>query len=465
MTRAAPSLRWRLILANAGLFTVCMLAFSLLVYAAFSRTLAREFDARLAADAATVAHMVENNADGSWEFEGLREFQDLFDDGYFEVHLDDGQLFARSRRLEAPLLGDADWDRAPRFEPVSLPDGDHGRVLLARLMPRAELTGKSSGRHIYVSIARSMTDLEATLAQLRLYLWGFGFSALATATAVCVWTMGRGLKPLTWLLTRVDQIDVRHLGERLPVAELPRELQPLASKLNELLTRIGTSVAREREWNVAVSHELRTPLAGLRTILDVSVSRERSASEYQDAIEDALRVVVQLNQLIDQLLMLARLDANAWEVASEPIPMRSLVEDCCAPYLQKIRSRRLNLDNHLPEEWVLRSDFAKLRLVVSNLISNAVEYSSEGAKIRIDHEPEDGTLLRVSNTGPPLPEHALTHMFEPFVRLESSRFGSAQHSGIGLTLVRALCEVLGLAISAENRAGGWVSFVVRERRA
>jgi len=210
---------------------------------------------------------------------------------------------------------------------------------------------------------------------------------------------------------------------------------------------------------------LRTPLAGLRAILDVSASRERSTLEYHEAIHDARLVVVQMNQLVDQLLMLARLDANAWEVAHDEVPLRTLVDSCCAPHLSKARTRGLSIENRLPDDLVLTSDYAKLRLVISNLISNAVDYSSEGAQIRVDGDFTRGVVLSVSNSGPPLPDHAIEHIFEPFVRLESSRFGSGEHCGIGLTLVRALCEVLGLTIGAENRTDGWVAFTVRDGRA
>ena len=465
MTKRPSSLRGRLILANASLLTACLLGFSLLLYAAFSRALSRHFDERLAADSATVAHMVEETADGAWEFEGLDEFQRMFDDGYFEVHLDDRTLFARSYSLGDHALRADNWSSEASIRPFLLPDGEHGRVLYTALLPRPEQPGKLSGRRIWVSVARSTAELEATLAMLRLFLWGLGATALAAASAVCVWAMGRGLKPLTRLLNRVDLIDVRHLGDRLPVDDLPRELQAVACKLNELLSRIEASVSREREWNVAVSHELRTPLAGLRAILDVSVSRERSSLEYHEAIHDARHVVVQMNQMVDQLLLLARLDANAWEVAHEEVALRALVDSCSAPHLSKARARGLSIENRLPDDLVLTSDYAKLRLVIGNLISNAVDYCAEGAQIRIDCDFARGVVLSVCNSGPPLPEHALEHIFEPFVRLESSRFGSGEHCGIGLTLVRALCEVLGLTIGAENRADGWVAFSVRDARA
>ena len=459
--RSLSSLRGRLIVANASLLTACLLSFSLLLYAAFGSALSRHFDERLAADAATIAHMIEEHADGTLEFEGLNEFERMFDGAYFEVHRADRSLFARSRSLAARALRGQVWSSAPSLRPVALPNGVAGRVYLTQLLPRADdAPAQPSGRRIWVSVARATSELDATLSTLRLLLWGSGVTALVVASIVCVLAIGRGLTPLRRLLDRVDAIDARRLNERLPVDNLPHELQPMASKLNELLSRIEVSFSREREWNTAVSHELRTPLAGLRTILDVSVSRDRPAADYRAAIGDARQVVIQMNQLVDQLLLLARLEAHAWEVTRDSIALRALVDACFAPYLDKARARELRFDNRVPDQLVLLSDHDKLRLVVGNLISNAVDYGAHGGVIQIDSDLARGCVLEVCNSGPPIPDAALHNIFQPFMRLESARSGSGDHCGIGLTLVRALTDALGLSVTAHNRADGWVVFSV-----
>ena len=459
MIRLPTSLRGRLILANASLLTACLFSFSLSLYTAFGGALSRHFDERLAADAATVAHMIEEHADGTWEFEGLPEFERMFEGAYFEVYLDDHSLFARSRSLGDRALRKSVWSEEPQVQALVLPDGSRGRVYLSLLAPRpGEELRSPTGRRIWVSVARATSELDATLATLRLLLWGSGLTALAVASIVCVMAIGRGLKPLRRLLGRVDAIDAKRLGDRLPVDDLPRELQPVASKLNELLSRIEVSFAREREWNTAVSHELRTPLAGLRTILDVSASRERAATEYRAAIADAREVVTHMNQLVDQLLLLARLDAHAWDVTRDRIELWRLVEDCYVTHRVKATARRLRFDNRVPPALMLTADYDKLRIVVSNLIGNAVEYSSEAGEIRIETDAAHGCMLEVANNGPAIPGASLENIFEPFVRLESARSGSGEHCGIGLTLVRALCEAMGLSVAAHNRDDGWVVF-------
>jgi signal transduction histidine kinase len=242
------------------------------------------------------------------------------------------------------------------------------------------------------------------------------------------------------------------------VHELPRELQPAVTKLNELLIRVEESFVRERQWNRAVSHELRTPLAGLRSILDVCLTRERDVAAYRVALGEARDVVAQISALVEQLLLLARLDAHTWSIALDAIDLRQLVDECFEPYAEQARARQLRFDNRVPAGTALTSDRDKLRMVVSNLLSNAVEYTVQAGSVTVTHPAADGGVIDVSDSGPPIPPDALQRIFDPFVRLDPARSGGADHCGIGLTLVRSLCVALNLAVVAENRADGWVVF-------
>jgi signal transduction histidine kinase len=106
------------------------------------------------------------------------------------------------------------------------------------------------------------------------------------------------------------------------------------------------------------------------------------------------------------------------------------------------------------------ADGVKLRLITSNLLSNAVQYTAERGWITVESEPTQGVVLRVRDSGPAIPESALAKIFDPFFRVERSRSGDGEHCGIGLTLVRGLCEVCGYRVSAENEPGGAVTFTI-----
>src|SRR5262249_12845702 len=123
----------------------------------------------------------------------------------------------------------------------------------------------------------------------------------------------------------------------------------------------------------------------------------------------------------------------------------------------------LRFENRVASDITLFSDREKLRMVVKNLLDNAVEYTAAGGEIVVESDGASGRVLEVRDSGPGIPEHALASVFGPFVRLESARSASGKHCGIGLTLARALCDALGLSVAAHNRADGWVAFEVRDR--
>jgi signal transduction histidine kinase len=229
-------------------------------------------------------------------------------------------------------------------------------------------------------------------------------------------------------------------------------------KINELLARIEASFERERSFSAAISHELRTPLAGLRSLLEVTSRRERSAADYRHALDEALGIVRQMTALSENLLLLTRVEAQQIEVRPQEIALRDLVADCLEPHEARAELRSLQLQNLVPPTARATTDREKLRIVVNNLLSNAVEYTSSGGTVRIRSDTAQGNLLEVWDSGPPIPDEALERVFDRFVRLDASRANTDSHFGIGLALARGLCTSLTLGLVAVNLPDGSIAF-------
>src|SRR5262249_13255840 len=150
----------------------------------------------------------------------------------------------------------------PSVVSETLADGHPARMVRAFLAPRQDEQSPphSSGRRVTVAVARPTNEIVATLHTLDLLLWGLASATLMLAALATVFAIRGGLRPLAQLSAGVDAIDAGRLGERLSIHGLPRELQPTVDKLNELLARLETAFARERQFSADVSHELRTPL-------------------------------------------------------------------------------------------------------------------------------------------------------------------------------------------------------------
>ncbi|WP_223643735.1 ATP-binding protein [Corallococcus sp. EGB] len=458
MTRR-PSLQRRLTLATAGVLGVALCAFSLLLHTAFTRALSRQFDDTLAAEARGIAGLIELSDDGRWEVEASTLAQLTRGRGltWFEVRGPDGSLITRSSGLDDGVFPRGTRDTSPGNRTILLPNGERGR-LLEVLVPVGGEKGHSV--RVSVAVAKETEDMD----EVSSLLWGVlalsGVTTLVLATLVGLVATRRGLRPLGALASRVEEIDGARLDLRLPEEGVPEELRPVVSRLNGLLARLEAAFERERQFSADVSHELRTPLSGLRTILEVSAMRERPAAEYRVALAEALGVVGQMHGLVERLLLLARLEARQVPVETEPIALKELVDTCFAAVAARASERSLRFENRVAEAAVVASDREKLRLILGNLLGNAVEYTERGGSIQVSSDLSRGLLLDVEDSGPPIPEPALERIFERFYRADVSRTGTAEHSGVGLALTRSLCNVIGSRIRAENRLGGRVAFVV-----
>jgi len=458
------SLRVRM---TASLLAVLILALgmlSLVVHQVVSGAMVKQLDAQLADDASAVAGMAEDeSAAVEFEYESLPDFERAQRPAYFQAWLDDGRVLARSPSLQGhDLPRPAPHGSQIVFSALTLPDGRPGRAAGLRQPLRIEEAGpgaaRQSARYVTVAVAQGTEKLRAALDSVRrwLALW-VGITMLAAALAV-VLSVSRGLRAARDVAARVAHIDAAKPGPFLPTARLPDELAPLVDKVNELLGRIQGSFARERRFTADVSHELRTPLAALRTMIEVALRRTRAPDEYAAAIEEMGDVVGQMQALCENLLALARLDGGAVPVRPEPVALRQLVDDCWRPFQAVAQERGLTFANQLDPAATVTTDRDHLRIIVSNLLSNAASYTAGGGSIVA--RAGATTFLQVDDSGPEIPADVLPHVFERFVRGDAAR-SPGVHCGIGLALVRGLGDILRLTISVENTSEGGVSFQIR----
>ena len=469
------SLRLRLTVAIVGVLTVLFLCLSLVLHALFARALYRQFDGRLLGDASAIAGMAEDESpEVEFESESLPEFEPVRRPAYFEAWLDDGKVLARSPSLGARDLPRPVGQPAPAFADLALPDGRAGRGVEVRQPLRIEAPLRPDGspprvstRFVTVVVARGTEELVETLALVRRWLVGLTLLSLLAASGVALLVVSRGLRSTRALAAKLSELDASRLDSVLPSEGLPDEIAPVVAKINELLARLRESFLREKRFTADVSHELRTPLAGLRTTLEVAASRERAAPEYRAAIEQAGAVVLEMQALCENLLALARLDARLVPIRPQRVPLRALVEACWHAFQLPAHRRSLTFENEIDTESVVEIDPDQLRIIISNLLSNAATYTAPGGTIRVrgglaNAEPE--LLLAVFDSGPPIPEDLLPLVFNRFVRGDETRSTGA-HCGIGLALVRGVSDALGLDVVAQNTADGGVSFVVNRRSA
>jgi signal transduction histidine kinase len=289
---------------------------------------------------------------------------------------------------------------------------------------------------------RSLRAVQLVLAVgVPLLVVGFGI--------VCWFLVGAALRPVAALRRGAGAITETGTGARLPVPPTRDEVARLAETLNDMLDRLAAGGARQRAFVADAAHELRSPLASVRTQLEVARAHPEVA-DWDDTAEGVLVDVARLSRLVDDLLMLARLDdAAATAGRGGPVDLRAMaVAATTAP------GRRVPVEADAGgEEVLVRADEDSVARILDNLIGNADRYAATRVTVAVARNGDAATLT-VADDGPGIPEAARARVFERFARLDASRSQHSGGSGLGLAIVRQLAQSWGGTVELQDADPG-----------
>ena len=220
--------------------------------------------------------------------------------------------------------------------------------------------------------------------------------------------------------------------------------------------------ARERCFSADVAHELRTPIAELRSLSEVALKWPNGDGAATNSFQDTLDIAVQMQGIVDGLLAIARCENGTQVSIREPVRLAEVIQRSWKPFRERAAEKDLQVQLELPESELqsVESDPAMLGLILSNLFSNAVEYTpAHGAlSIRLQSDGSDFDLS-VMNMSDNVTADDVPHFFERFWRKDTAR-SSSQHSGIGLSVSHAFARALGFNLSAKLSENGLVQMTV-----
>jgi signal transduction histidine kinase len=217
------------------------------------------------------------------------------------------------------------------------------------------------------------------------------------------------------------------------------ELEQLARSFNNVLDRLGSALSTQRRFMADASHELRTPISIMRTAADVTLSREtRDEAEYREALAAVSQQASRLTRLVDDMLVLARVDGGGYPVVLASVNLTALVGECVRELGPRADNQDITVRTSL-DTVTLKGDEALLRRMFSNLLGNALKYTPPGGSIDVSlTKGEAGVVLQVADTGPGIPPEDRERVFERFVRLDPAR--GAGGAGLGLAIARWVAE-------------------------
>jgi signal transduction histidine kinase len=270
------------------------------------------------------------------------------------------------------------------------------------------------------------------------------------------WIIRRELEPLRTLAQQAGAISPHNWKfEPAPPESAPAELRPLVQALQRMLTRLHASHQQQRAFMGDAAHHLKTPVAILKSTLQTLLQRPREREEYVAAAQASLGDIERLEQLLQRMLRLARLEQWAEDEFPHPLPLAEVGASCQAALEQVeplARARGVALRGRGLEYagWSLRADPEDLELVWVNLLENAVQHSPPGSTVEIACDgAEGGVRVTVRDQGPGIPERDTQAVFQRFRRGDSSPAGGF---GLGLAIARAIVQAYGGAIAVKPQA-------------
>ncbi len=273
---------------------------------------------------------------------------------------------------------------------------------------------------------------------------------------------GRALRPLHRVTATAQRLSEETLDQRIRYVGADDEVAELAATFDAMLDRLGQSFESQRRFVANASHELRTPLAVMRTEIDVTLSDpDADVAEYRRMATVVRDASERANALVEALLVLARTDAQAGRrlVRKVPADLSACASSALSAMGKEMGRYLLTVQTDLRPAPVV-GDPGLLERLAGNLVENAVRYNHIQGRlwIRTGSDDQKSTLV-VGNTGFEVEPADLPGLFEPFRRGGRERTG-ARGSGLGLSIVRAVCDAHGGSVGAVALDGGGLEVTV-----
>jgi two-component system OmpR family sensor kinase len=268
---------------------------------------------------------------------------------------------------------------------------------------------------------------------------------------VLVWlTVRRGLQPLTSVTSAV-RVRTPAALQPLPESDLPEEVQPLVHALNDLLGRLGRAIALQKGFIADAAHELRTPLTAVQLQLELA-RLATDAEEREAAFDDLQRGVSRAIHLVNQLLTLARQDPEATERPMQPTDLSAIARLVVAEQTPLAIAKQVDVGISDAVESVVPGDPEALRVMLGNLVDNAIRYSPAGGRVDVAVMHSDGhAVLTVQDSGPGIPISDRERVFDRFFRGHEH---DVPGSGLGLAIVKSIVDRHHARIGLDSGPGG-----------
>lgn len=275
----------------------------------------------------------------------------------------------------------------------------------------------------------------------------------------------RVLRPIDQITRTAQTIHSNDLHQRIGYTGPADEVGRLAATFDQMLARLQTAFVRERRFTADAAHELRTPLAALKGRIGVTLSQSRSPEVYHQTLQEMEQQVDRLIRLSNDLLLMARLEQEAWQSPMQVIDLSDFLPAVVDQIRPLAEAKTIHLTEVIPPQSLVRGQLELLIRLFLNLLDNAIKYTPVNGQVVVKVRHQEGkVLITIQDSGSGIAPHHLPHLFERFYRIETDRARLVNQNGggagLGLAIVQEIARVHGGHVTVTSEVGKGSVFTV-----
>lgn len=262
---------------------------------------------------------------------------------------------------------------------------------------------------------------------------------------------GKSISPINNVILTANRITRENLNERIKLPENKDEIYKLILTINELLDRLEDNLLREKQFTSDASHELRTPLSVIKGTLEVLIRKPREINQYEEKISYCIKETDRMTKLIDQLLLLARYDSGKVLPNKINIDIKKIIMNVINRLFPLIADKEINIKLSDDGNTFAIADISMIEMIFENLITNSVKYSESKTNIDIIIKNHSSSIeCEVKDNGIGMSEEQIKKIFDRFFRSDESRNSEVGGFGLGLSIVKKLCDLQDIHLDVKS---------------
>lgn len=308
---------------------------------------------------------------------------------------------------------------------------------LSVLIPLAGTQQKSP---ITAVLALKTEHHDHFMTTFRHAIWLYVVLAIMLGGLLGWWVTRKGLTPLRPIIDKASLITASQLSDRIPTAAVPTELLPLTETLNQMLQRLEDDFDRLSAFSSDLAHELRTPISNMLVQAQVTLSKNREADQYREALHSVVEELERLTHMVSDMLYLAKTENHLQIPRPTEVHLGIEAAELAEFYELMAEDKRVTI--HVQGQGTVLGDRLMIRRALSNLMANAIRHAHDQTMVTISVAKTDTkTTVSVTNAGDPIAAEIQSRLFDRFFRADSARtHPGSEGAGLGLAITQAIMQ-------------------------